>query len=111
MTIFLTIAFILSLLMILLAFAMDMSAVRARINGANGLPLLVALLVSAGGSLFVTLIAGLFEGWAFAGKIFLFSVVYHVAIATLTIWRLQSTATLVSHAERLKEMKIWGKKK
>lgn len=110
MTIFLTIALILSISVILLAFLMDLSAVRARINGANGLPLLVALIVSFLGSLAVTVIGGLFGGLELAIKILLFSFAYHVVVGGLTIWRLQSVATLVAHADRLKEMKLWGKK-
>lgn len=53
MTIFLSIAFGLSLAMIPLGRWADRSGVTARINGANGLPMLVALIVSFLGSLAV----------------------------------------------------------
>ncbi len=46
MDIFLGTAVGLSLALILTGFLMDRSAVKARINGANGLPILVALIVS-----------------------------------------------------------------
>lgn len=46
MTTFLAIAFALSLCVILLGFWADRSAVKAQINGANGMPILAALIVS-----------------------------------------------------------------
>jgi hypothetical protein len=73
MTIFLSIAFCLSLAVILLGYWADRSAVTARINGANGLPILVALIVSAGGSLAVAVIAGVFRGWGMLGWVLLFA--------------------------------------
>ena len=99
MTIFLSIAFCLSLAEILLGYWADRSAVTARINGTNGLPILVALIVSAGGSLAVAVIAGLFGGWAMLGWVLLFAIPYHIILGTLLISRLQSLATRASRAE------------
>lgn len=67
MTIFLSIAFGLSLAVILLGFWADRSAITARINGANGLPILLALIVSFLGSLAVAVIAWLFDSIRNAG--------------------------------------------
>ena len=58
MTVFFTIAFVLSFGLIMLGFWADRSAVRAKINGPNGMPILVALIVSFLGSLAVAVIAG-----------------------------------------------------
>lgn len=99
MTIFLSIAFCLSLAVILLGYWADRSAVTARISGANGLPILVALIVSAGGSLAVAAIAGLFGGWAMVGWVLLFAIPYHIILGTLLISRLQSLAARASRAE------------
>lgn len=101
MTTFLAIAFGLSLSVILLGFWADRSAVKARINGANGLPVLVALIVSFLASLVVALIAGIFGGWSTMGWILLLTIPYHAGIAALLIWRLQSLATRVAEMERL----------
>lgn len=100
MTVFLAIAFGLSLGLILLGFWADRSAIKDRINGANGLPILVALIVSFLGSLVVALIAGVFGGWEWMGWIMLLTVPYHAGVAALLIWRLQSLATRVAEMER-----------
>lgn len=99
MTIFLIIAFCLSLAVISLGYWADRSAVTARITGANGLPILVALIVSAGGSLAVAVIAGVFRGWGMLGWVLLFAIPYHIILGTLLISRLQSLATRVSRAD------------
>ena len=41
---------------------MDLSAIRGRINGANGLPLLAAVLVSGAGLVVVAVICGIWAG-------------------------------------------------
>lgn len=69
MTIFLSIAFGLSLAVILIGFFADRSALTAKINGANGLPILVALNVSFLASLVVAVIAGLIGGRGMLGKV------------------------------------------
>lgn len=108
MTIFLSIAFGLSLAMILLGFWADRSAVTARINGANGLPILVALVLSLLGSVAVAVIAWLFDGFEMLVWVLLFSVPYHFALGGLLIWRLQSLATRVKAADNAKSQRIGG---
>lgn len=108
MTTSLAIAFGLSLSLILLGFWADRSAVRARINGANGMPILVALIVSFLGSLVVALIAGIFGGWATMGWILLLTIPYHVELAAFLIWRLQSLATRIGEIAR-REQERWMK--
>lgn len=108
MTTFLAIAFGLSLCVILLGFWADRSAVRAQINGANGMPILAALIVSFLGSLGVALIAGIFGGWGTMGWILLLTVPYHVGLAAFLIWRLQSLATRVGEMAR-RERERWMK--
>ena len=110
MTTFLAIAFGLSLSLILLGFWADRSAVIARINGANGMPILVALIVSFLGSLVVALIAGVFGNWEYMGWILLLTIPYHVALAAFLIWRLQSLATRISEIAR-REQERWMKPK
>lgn len=100
MTIFLSIALGLSISVVLLGFWVDRSAVQAKINGANGLPILVALIVSFLASLVVSVIAGLFGGWSTMGWILLLTIPYHIGLAALLIGRLQSLATRVSGMER-----------
>lgn len=101
MTIFLSIAFGLSLSVVLLGFWADRSAVKAKINGANGLPVLVSLIVSFILSLVVAVVAGIFGGWSTLGWILLLTIPYHVGLASFLIWRLQSLATRVAEMERL----------
>lgn len=106
MTIFLGIAFSLSLAVILLGFWADRSAITARINGANGLPILVALIVSFLGSLAVAVIAWLFDSFELLVWVLLFTVPYHMVVGGLLIWRLQSLATRVSAKEKARSQKI-----
>lgn len=110
MTTFLAIAFGLSLSVILLGFWADRSAVRARINGANGMPILVALIVSFLGSLVVALISGVFGRWGHMGWILLLTIPYHVGLAAFLIWRLQSLATRIGEIAR-REQERWMKPK
>lgn len=106
MTIFLSIAFGLSLAVILLGFWADRSAVTARINGANGLPILVALIASFLASLAVAVIAGLFDSFEMLIRVLLFTVPYHVGLGGLLIWRLQSLATRVSAEDKARSQKL-----
>lgn len=106
MTIFLSIAFGLSLAVILIGFFADRSAVTAKINSANGLPILVALIVSFLASLVVAIIAGLFGGWGMLGKVLLFTVPYHVVVGSLLIWRLQNLAMQVAEEDRAYSKRI-----
>lgn len=110
MTTFLAIAFGLSFGVILLGFFADRSAVKAKINGANGLPVLVALIVSFLASLVVAVIAGIFGNWSTMGWIVILTIPYHIGLAALLIWRLQSLATRVAEMERLARER-WQKPK
>lgn len=106
MTIFLSIAFGLSLSVILIGFFADRSAVKAKINGANGLPILVALIVSFLGSLAVAVISWLFDSFEMLVWVLLFTVPYHVGLGGLLIWRLQNLATQVAEAGRANNLRI-----
>lgn len=106
MTIFLSIAFGLSLAVILLGFWADRSAISARINGANGLPILVALIVSFLASLAVAVIVWLFDGFEILVWVLLFTVPYHAGLGGLLIWRLQSLATRVKAEENANSQRI-----
>lgn len=92
--------------MILICFFADRSAVTAKINGANGLPIRVALIVSLLASLVVAVIGGLFGGWGMLGKVLLFTVPYHVVVGGFLIWRLQSLATHVAEEDRFYSKRI-----
>ena len=106
MSIFLGIAFGLSLAVILIGFFADRSAVTARINGANGLPILVALIVSFLGSLAVAVIAWRFDGFERLVWGLLFTVPYHIGLGGLLIWRLQSLATRAKAADNANSQRI-----
>ena len=106
MTIFLRIAFGLSLAVILLGFWADRSAVTARINGANGLPILVALVASFLASLVVAVVAGLFDSMEMLVWVLLFTVPYHVGLGGLLIWRLQSLATRAKAEDNANSQRI-----
>lgn len=93
MALFLGISVALSLILILIGFRMDRSAIKARINGANGLPVLAALVVSFLASLGIAAVAGIFGGWAMFGWVILFTLPYHIALGALVIWRLQRLAS------------------
>lgn len=93
MALFLGTALCLSLILILTGYLVDRSAVRQRINGANGLPMLAALIVSFLISLVLAIVAGLFGGWAILGWVLAFTVPYHVVVGGLMIARLQQLAT------------------
>lgn len=63
MLIYFALALALSAAILLVATAMERSAIKNRINGANGLTLLAAFIVSGLGSLLVSLIAAWLWGW------------------------------------------------
>lgn len=106
MIIFLSIAFSVSLVVILLGFWADHSAVSAQINGANGLPILVALVTSFLGSLAVAVLAWLLDSFEMLIWVLLFTVPYHLCLGGLLIWRLQSLATRVRAAEEARMQKF-----
>ncbi len=96
MPFFLGAALLLSLVVILTGYLVDRSAVKARVNGANGLPILAALVVSFAGSLVVAILAGFLGGWAMLGWVLLFTIPYHAGLGVLLIGRLQRLATRAS---------------
>ncbi len=100
MNIFLSIAFGLSVAIILLGFWADRSAVAARTSGGNGLPILVALVVSFLGSLVVAVIAGLFDSMEMLVWVLLSTVPYHVGLGGILILRLQRMANRMSAEEK-----------
>ncbi|MFP5481020.1 MAG: hypothetical protein ACLGIE_15245 [Alphaproteobacteria bacterium] len=100
MTLFLGLCVGLSLTLILLGYLMDRGGILGRVNGANGLPILVAVIVSFLFSLVVALIAGIFGGWAMLGWILLLTLPYHLGLFAFLVWRLQSLATRVAKADR-----------
>jgi MFS family permease len=110
MTILLSVTFSLSLCIILVGFLADRSAVKAKINGANGLPVLVALIVSFLASLIVAAISGILGNWSTMGWIVLLTIPYHIGLAAFLIWRLQSLATRISEMER-KAREHWQRPK
>jgi hypothetical protein len=61
-TVFLSTALLISLCVVSLGSWTDRSAITARINGANGLPILVSLIVSFLASLLVAIFAGVVGG-------------------------------------------------
>lgn len=75
---------------------MDRSAIMSKINGANGLPLLVAVVVSFVGSLLLAIGCWIFDDLVTAAEVLLFSFPYHAVIGGLSVWRLQSLATKVA---------------
>ncbi len=100
MTTFLWISISISLALIVLAVLMERSAIMARISGANGLVILVALIVSFGASWVVALVCGLLEGWGAAFAVLGGSIVYHAVLGFVTISYLQTLATWIVKRSR-----------
>jgi ABC-type multidrug transport system fused ATPase/permease subunit len=109
MTLFLGIAGALSLAIILTGFFVDRAAIKGRVNGGNGLPILVAVIVSFVLSLAVAGVAGIFGGWQPMGWILLLTVPYHVGMIAVLARRLQALATQVAEADR-KSREAWPKR-
>jgi hypothetical protein len=95
MTTFLWVSVSISLALILLAVLMERSAIMARINGANGMVILVALVVSFLASLLVALICGVLEGFGALFVVLGGSIVYHAVLGVVTVGYLQKLATWV----------------
>lgn len=89
------VAWIISAVLIGLAYLMDRSAIMARINGANGLPLLAAFIVSFLGSLLLAVIMAFMDGWLMLFKVIGVSLVYHLLLMTLMMKRLEYLAQQV----------------
>jgi hypothetical protein len=95
MVIFLSLSFALSLLVLLGAAAMERSAIIGRVNGANGLVMLVALISSALASVVVAIIAAWLSGWTILCAVLAGSALYHWVMAKTLIGGLQALATRV----------------
>lgn len=67
----------LSAIVILVGMMMDRAAIRERINGANGLPILAAIALSAAGSLILAAILGVLWGVPAALITLLLSAFWH----------------------------------
>lgn len=93
MTLFFLLCFVASVLLIGIGYGMDAGAIRAQVNGANGLPLLAALVVSAVGSVGVALVGGWFWGVKTALVVLLASVLWHWGALRLAVWALQRKAS------------------
>jgi hypothetical protein len=93
MTLFLLLALALSAALIGLGYMMDANAIKARINGANGLPLLAAVLVSGAGLVVVAVICGIWAGPALAFGVLGASLLWHFGALRLAVWHLQRKAS------------------
>ena len=89
LTLFLEIAFGLSLLLILSGYLMDLGAILGGVDGANGLPIFMMTMISFVGSFPVALIAWIFGGWGYAWPIFLGTVPYHLGLVFLLVKHLE----------------------
>ncbi|MCM8737983.1 hypothetical protein M5E06_28060 [Azospirillum sp. A1-3] len=102
MVILLSLSLTLSLVVLLGAAAMERAAILGRINGANGLTILVALIVSAAASLVVSLLAGWIGGWSALLAVLAGSALYHWAMAKLLLGSLQALASRIAAGDRAK---------
>lgn len=102
MALLLSLSLALSLIVLLGAAAMERAAILGRINGANGLTVLVALVVSAAASLLVALLAGWIGGWSALPAVLAGSVLYHWAMAKLLLGGLQAIASRIAAGDRAK---------
>ena len=93
MTLLLSLSLALSLILLLIAAAMERSAILGRINGSNGLFVLVALIVSATASVVLSIIAGWYGGWAVLPAVLAGSALYHWVMAKILVGGLQVIAT------------------
>ncbi|MBP2310191.1 hypothetical protein GBZ48_22570 [Azospirillum melinis] len=102
MVLLLIISLTLSLVLLLGAAAMERAAILGRINGANGLTILVALVVSAAASLVVAVLAGWIGGWSALLAVLAGSALYHWGMAKLLLGGLQAIASRIAAADRAK---------
>lgn len=93
MTIFFSLAFALSVAVLLIAHLMEAGAIRNRINGANGLTLFMALYASVAGSVLVALVGWIFSGILTALEVLAFSAAWHISVFKLSTGRLQGLAS------------------
>ncbi len=102
MVLLLSLSLTLSLVVLLGAAAMERAAILGRINGANGLTILVALIVSAAASPVVSLLAGWIGGWSALLAVIAGSALYHWAMAKLLLGGLQAIASRIAAGDRAK---------
>ncbi|PWC78673.1 hypothetical protein [Azospirillum sp. TSH64] len=102
MVLLLSISLTLSLVVLLGAAAMERAAILGRINGANGLTILVVLVVSAAASLVVAVLAGWIGGWGAMLTVLVGSALYHWAMAKLLLSGLQGIASRIAATDRAK---------
>ncbi|NGQ89300.1 hypothetical protein G5V65_00210 [Rhodobacter sp. HX-7-19] len=79
-----------SALLLTIAFRMERSAIRQRINGAGGLTLLAAFITSASATIPVAALAWWADGPTAAAIVLLISALWHLAAWRLALGRLQS---------------------
>lgn len=101
MLLLLSLSLALSLLLLLGAAAMERSAIIGRINGANGLAVLVAFIVSGAASILVAIAAGWLGGWVVLPAVLVGSALYHWAMAKMLLGGLQALATRISASDKL----------
>lgn len=82
-----------SLLALLIATLAERSAIVGRINGANGMIILVFLIVSFLASILVAIVSGIFGGWSMFWRVLGGGVLYHAVMGAATIGYLQWFAT------------------
>ncbi|CAO3439082.1 hypothetical protein [Azospirillum endophyticum] len=102
MVLLLSVALSLSLIVLIGAAAMERAAILSRINGANGLAILVGLVVSAAASIVVALLAGWIGGWGAMPTVLAGSALYHWAMAKLLLGGLQALASRIAAGDRVK---------
>lgn len=90
MTLFLFFALIASAALLSLAFWMERSAIIGGINGANGLTILVAFIVSASATIPVAAITWWAEGALWAAAVILISSLWHLGAWRFAMSSLQS---------------------
>lgn len=89
----------LSLAVLLVAAAMERSAILGRVNGANGLFALAALVVSALGSVAAAVAAAWVGGWAVLPAALAASALYHWAMAKVLVGGLGALAKRMAAAQ------------
>jgi hypothetical protein len=90
MLIFFFLMLALSAVLLLGATAMERSAIKAGINGANGLAILAAFIVSGLASLVASLIAAMIWGWVAALASLVLSGLWHGAMWKIVMTNIQA---------------------
>lgn len=92
MSIFLGLAAAVSILLILIGYAMDRSGIEGGINGANGLPLIVLTVISIAWSFIVCIILAIMGAWGPFWTILISTGPVHIAVLRFFVWRLERQA-------------------